>query len=176
MKRRCTESKPTKATPAKLRPKRALVPVNPDHWSEGSKRSVTYWVAPAFYKDIQYQCKRCGKTAVFSATEQKLSYESKKSYIHQRRLLCPDCWKTRVQIEHDLKRFAAQWLLNKQKLKRDPQHLAQWLKLLADHPEYGGRRNTALISMLKKLLKQTCGNAEMHKHVDPNWKRVLPRW
>jgi hypothetical protein len=167
MKRRRKQSKPTKVAPAKLRPKRAMVPVNPDHWSESSKRSVTYLVAPAFYKDIQYQCKRCGKAAIFTATEQKLSYESKKSYIHQRRLLCPDCSKTRVQIERDLKRFAAQWLLNKEKLKRDPQHLVQWQKLLAAHQECGGRRNIALISMLKKLLKQTCGDELLTTKTSP---------
>jgi hypothetical protein len=71
-------------------------------------------------------------------------------------------------MERDLKRFAAQWLLNKKKLKRDPQHLAQWLKLLAAHQECGGRRNTALISMLKKLLKQTCGDELQTTETSPS--------
>jgi hypothetical protein len=131
------------------------VAVNPNHWSESSKRSVIFMIPPAHYEDIQYRCTRCGKGAVFTAADQKLMFESRKAYIWQRRNLCPDCFRERRQIERDIRQCQSRWRDHKRESQRDTEFLRRWLGLLEKHPEYGGRKNHAGITMLQSLVEQS---------------------
>src|SRR5882724_11634650 len=86
-----------------LKAKQKSQPVNPNHWSEESKRSMIFLSPPARYEDIHYQCMRCARPAVFTAVEQKLAFEGRKAYIWQGRTLCSQCWSERQRIEHDIR-------------------------------------------------------------------------
>jgi len=56
------------------------VAADPRQWSEKSQRSVSAaWKKE--YVDIPYSCWRCKKAAVFSAEDQKYSFEIKKNQI-----------------------------------------------------------------------------------------------
>jgi len=151
MKRAPAAKKPRKLF-VHLKPKQKTQPVNPNHWSESSKRSGIFSIAPSHYEDIHYHCARCGLSAVFSAADQKLAFEGHKAYIWQRRTLCPECWRKRQRIELGIRECQARWRTHKPELQSDAEFLRQWLELLETHPDYGGRKNHAAITMLRRLV------------------------
>ena len=151
MKRTRKTEKPRKLF-VHLKPKEKPRPVNPNHWSKASKRSVIFSIPPSHYENIHYQCARCGQSAVFTAVDQKLAFEGRKAYIWQRRTLCPECWSKRQSIERGIRKCQTRWRAHKQELQRDAGFLRQWLELLEIHPDYGGRKNHAGITMLRRLV------------------------
>jgi len=134
------------------KPKQELQTVNPNQWSKSSKRSTIFHIPPSHYEDISYQCARCGENAVFTAAEQKLTFEGRKAYIWQRRVVCPDCWRERQRIERGIRECTTRWKAHKTELQRDAEFLRRWFELLQTYPNYGGRKNHAGIRMLRRLL------------------------
>ena len=109
------------------------------------------------YADIEYLCWRCKKPDVFSAEDQKHSFEEKKNYIWQRRNLCRVCWMEMNRIKKSLESMQKRWSASKGTLQKDAGFLSQWLETLTTLEEYVPyRQDTAKKNMLKKLLK---GNA-----------------
>lgn len=125
---------------------------DPSQWNEASQRSVSFgWTTE--YEDIEYNCWRCRKAAVFSATDQKYTFEVKKAPIDQRRILCADCWRLSLVIDKEVEACEANWALSKVSLRKDKEFLSRWLQLLISKEEYVPYRpNTAAKNMLQKLL------------------------
>lgn len=70
------------------------VPANPIEWSDSSKRSRGFTEeAGQSYANEYYWCRKCGAPAVFTAEQQRETYEVSKKPIYQRRVLCDPCWK-----------------------------------------------------------------------------------
>lgn len=131
-----------------------LIPANPENWSEKSKQSVAYdFGFRKEYGDIHYQCRRCKKPSIFTAEQQKYTYEVKKAYIDQRRILCTECWKESNEIAGRIRSCEELWADSKEALKNNFEFLSEWLNLLARHEEYVPYKpNTAIKNMLEKLL------------------------
>jgi len=128
------------------------VPADPDKWSEQSKRSEAYvlWTA---YKDIAYQCRHCGRDAVFTGAEQKHAFEVRQVYVWQRRTLCSPCWEAARAIDAQLRACEARWADARDMLRTDGEFLAGWLALMKQKDKYApGRANTAVQSMLQTLI------------------------
>jgi hypothetical protein len=53
------------------------VPADPTKWSEQSQRSISFHYIRE-YNDITYNCWRCARSAIFSASDQLYTYEVKK--------------------------------------------------------------------------------------------------
>ncbi len=136
----------------RLKPKQQVKPVNPNNWSESSKRSLIFSLPPAHYEDISYHCVRCGRNAVFTAADQKLAFEGRKAYIWQRRKRCSGCWGERQRIMRGIHECQARWRAHKRELQSEAGFLRQWLGLLETYPDYGGRKDHAGISMLRRLV------------------------
>ena len=151
MKRARSTERPRKLV-VHLKRKQKTQSVNPNHWSESSKRSGIFHTPPPHYEVIPYQCAQCGKAAVFTAADQKLAFEGRKAYIWQRRTLCSECWSERRRIEQGIRECQARWRTDKRELRRDAGFLTRWLGLLETHPNYGGRKNHAGIIMLQRLV------------------------
>jgi hypothetical protein len=132
--------------------RQCVAPANPRLWSEKSQRSVSAsWTKE--YRDIPYQCWRCQAEAVFTAQDQKYTFEVLKAPIDQRRTLCEDCWRESLTIDQDLKKFEVHWRAEKSVLRKDREFLAGWLRLLETREEYVAYKpDTAKKNMLKKLL------------------------
>lgn len=132
------------------------IPACPENWSEKSKQSVPYqgnFIKE--YRDIQYSCWRCQKPSVFSAEDQKYTYEVKKAYIDQKRKFCSDCWQQSNAIAEAIQNCEEKWERSNDKLKSNPEFLSEWLNLLVRRDEYEPyKSNTAIKNMLKKLLLQ----------------------
>jgi hypothetical protein len=103
------------------------------------------------YRDIEYQCSRCHRSAIFSAEDQKIAFEVKKASIWQRRHFCPACWSERLEIEGKISRCEAEWKSRKDQLQKDIPFLNGWLALLQLRPSYGASENTSAIAMLRRL-------------------------
>jgi len=135
-------------TQAKIHAVRA----DPSKWSEKSQRSVSFHYVRE-YKDIGYNCWRCKKAAVFSAADQKYTYEVKKAPIDQRRILCTECWMVLLQIDRDINMCQQPWAESKKSLRMNVEFLTAWLTLLTSRELYVPYRpNTATTNMLRKLI------------------------
>jgi hypothetical protein len=51
----------------------------------------TYGQLPAYYLDIPFTCRRCGKTEIWKAADQKWYYETAKGHIDARAVNCHAC-------------------------------------------------------------------------------------
>lgn len=135
------------------RPAPKSVPADPTQWSAQSQRSVSAaWTRE--YVPIHYTCRRCRTPAVFSAEDQRYTYEVKKASIDQQRLLCRPCWDRSNAIAAELAACQSRWTESKPALTRDREFLTRWLALLAERDEYVAyRSDTAKVNMLKRLLR-----------------------
>jgi hypothetical protein len=108
------------------------------------------------YKDIHYKCWHCQADSVFTAVDQKYTYEEKKAPIDQRRVLCEVCWREALGIAAQLQECKNLWASSKQSLREDEAFLRRWLALLESQERYVPyRKDLARKNMLRKLL----GNA-----------------
>ena len=130
------------------------VKADPKKWSQESQRSYASEFTNK-YTDINYFCWRCGKPDVFSAEDQKESYEVNKNYFWQRRILCKNCWSESNAIKKELGTCQKRWLDEKASLKKDVAFLSRWLELLMHLEEYVPYKpDIAKKNMLAKLIEQ----------------------
>ena len=129
------------------------VPADPTQWSESSKGVLVLVSAPTDYTDINYSCRKCGKIETFTAADQRYTYEVRKAYISQQRVLCIECFRIRTKIEHSLRSCRQSWKSDRRSLRGDTVFLRRWLELLQEHVELGGKSDEANIKMLTMLLR-----------------------
>jgi hypothetical protein len=130
-----------------------VAPVDSSKWSEESLGMPV--PPPAFYRDEEYRCWQCRKTAIFTARDQKYAYEVKKRYFWQRRRLCGECWSRAYQIKARLKKYDDNWVESKENRLKDKEELEKWLELLIElegYMPYG--HDVAKKNMLKKLIEK----------------------
>jgi hypothetical protein len=91
---------------------------------------------------------------VFTAEDQRYTYEVKKASINQQRILCESCWNRLNAISKELAECETQWAKSKLTLARDKAFLERWAKLLDERDEYVPyRADIARKNMLAKLLR-----------------------
>jgi hypothetical protein len=134
------------------RPPTESVPADPTKWSASSQQSVSAtWTTE--YTPIHYSCWRCKSPAVFSAEDQRYTYEVKKASINQQRVLCRPCWDRSNAIAAELDRCQSEWNESKPQLSKNREFLSHWLALLTERDEYVAYKpDTAKVNMLKGLL------------------------
>ena len=129
------------------------VPLNKAAYSESSKRSVGFEFLGEFYEDKSYMCKKCGKSTVFSAKDQKTTYEVKKQYMWQQRFLCDSCYKEMNHIKKELYEMEQYYCANKEQVLQDEAFLRKWLSLLNEYPTFWKKGNNSRIVFIKKALE-----------------------
>jgi len=128
------------------------IPADPEQWSDKSKQTLSYDFIRE-YTDKPYNCWRCQVESVFTAQDQKYTYEVKKASIDQRRLLCASCWSESHRIRSMLLECERQWAESKAELQADKSFLNHWSELLAALEAYVPYKpDTAKKNMLAKLL------------------------
>ena len=131
---------------------RKSVRVKKELWSEKSKAGLDYAFAGQFYEDQRFTCRACGKPSVFTAEQQKYTYEVKKAYTWEQHVLCQACFSRRNKLEAKSADFAALWKKNKKGLKDDRAALRRWKEVLESLPRYGVPEDKARIRMITTLL------------------------
>ena len=129
-----------------------VAPANPSLWCESSQRQVvSEWTEE--YRDIRYACWRCKAESVFTAQDQKYTYEVQKAPIDQRRSLCNGCWRESLEVLRALEALDARWKVEKNVLRGDKIFLSDWLKLLELREQFRAHRaDVGKKNMLNKLL------------------------
>jgi hypothetical protein len=90
---------------------------------------------------------------VFTAQDQKYTFEVKKASIDQRRILCSNCWLESHRIRNELQDYEERWAKSKAKLQVDKAFLFRWLELLTLLEAYVPYKpDTARKTMLSKFL------------------------
>ena len=131
-----------------------VVAADPEQWSEKSKQSYSFHYIKE-YKDISYNCWHCRKEAIFTADDQKYTYEVHKARIDQQRSLCHECWMESLKIAKSIEEREKKWLESKETLKKDNEFLSEWLELLENREKYVAYKpNTAAKNMLKKCISK----------------------
>ncbi|MFA7174661.1 MAG: zinc-ribbon domain containing protein [Kiritimatiellia bacterium] len=131
---------------------RKRIPINKELWSEKSRTGLDYVFAEEFYEDKPFQCRACGASSVFTAEQQKYTYEEKKAYTWEEHVLCSDCFKVRNQLSAESLAFLAVWVRDKRAAMANLQGVCRWKEILELLPRYGVRKDTARIRMLSKVL------------------------
>jgi hypothetical protein len=130
------------------------VPVDKELWSEKARGSLDHVFAEAFYEDKPFNCRACGMSSVFTAEQQKYTYEVKKEYTWVQHVLCPVCFERRNKLAAESTASLAVWVRDRAVLTTNAMFLQRWKQVLEDLPQYGIRKDTARIRMLQKLLQK----------------------
>lgn len=125
---------------------------NPDDWSEASKRSVAYSFDPQPYLDKAYLCLRCSAPDVFTAEDQKHTFEVRKANISQQRSLCVTCHREWFHLDREVREYRRQWATDRRGLHRDLKFLRHWLVVLEALAGYNSNVDRANIVMLRRLV------------------------
>jgi len=128
------------------------IPLNKEEYSVESKRSIGHEYLGDEYKDIKYKCTKCKKKTVFSAIEQKKTYEVRKEYMWTRRELCNLCWREMRSLKSELYNIENKYCENKAESLLSRAFLSNWLESLELYPKYGKTGNPARIAFVKKHL------------------------
>jgi len=131
---------------------RKKVPLKKELWSEKSRGGLDYVFAPEFYEDKPFGCRACGRQGVFTAEQQKYTYEVKKAFTWEQHVLCPTCFQKCCELSAESSALVAAWLQNKGKAAANLPALRRWREVLELLPSYGMRKDAARIRMLSKLL------------------------
>jgi hypothetical protein len=128
------------------------VAADPNEWSEKSKQSVAFHFMRE-YVDAPYKCRRCDAACVFTAEDQKYTFEVKKASIDQRRTFCRSCWSESHALKAKLADCDARWVDAKSVLQADREFLAGWLDLLTRWEQFAPyKQDVAKINMVRRLL------------------------
>ncbi len=125
---------------------------NPDDWSEESKRSVAYSFDPKPYLDKAYSCRRCSAPDVFTADDQKHTFEVRKANISQQRSLCVTCHREWCHFDREVREYRRRWAADRRGLRCDLEFLRHWLVVLEALAKYNGCVDRANIVMLRRLV------------------------
>jgi hypothetical protein len=131
---------------------RKPVAVDKELWSEKSRSGLDYVFAPEFYEDKPFTCRACGRESVFTAEQQKYTYEVKKAFTWEQHVLCEMCFLQRNQLIAESAALSASWMNDKAALLNNLDAIRRWKVVLELLPNYGIREDTARIRMLTKLL------------------------
>ena len=123
-------------------------------WSEESKRSYAYEYTNKYYEDIGYLCIKCSSGCTFTAEEQKETYEVKKRYIWQRRVLCNRCFKELQILEKKNQEYETQWSNEDKSSRCKVKYLEDWLHLINELPKYGKSKNHSKAEQLLKIINE----------------------
>jgi hypothetical protein len=128
-------------------------PADTSRWSDSSLGSVAAHFTHE-YVDEHYQCWHCKSDAIFTALDQKHTYEVLKANVNQHRILCDPCWRESLRITKELQTLSDIWGESKMMLKTDKAFLSNWLHLLELQETYvPNRRDVARTNMLRKFLE-----------------------
>ena len=127
--------------------------VDKELWSEKSRGSLDYVFAQASYEDKPFACRACGRKSVFTAEQQKYTYEVKKAFTWEQHVLCSACFKQRNELTAESTALAAAWVRDKASLASNAPALRRWKEVLEVLPKYGVRKDTARIRMLTRRLE-----------------------
>lgn len=128
------------------------LPADPSQWSESSQRSVAAgWTTE--YTARRCTCWHCRAEAVFTAADQRYTYEVKKAPIDQQRILCEGCWRRLNAIDDELAGYSQAWTASKAELRADRSFLERWAALLKERDGYVPyKADVARKNMIAKLL------------------------
>ncbi|WGO98720.1 hypothetical protein QFX18_01420 [Saccharophagus degradans] len=128
------------------------VPINKDAYSASSKKSVGFEFLNDYYEDKKYRCKKCYKQDVYTAEQQKKTFEIKKAYMWQERFICNLCYQEMIEIKKELSEIEINYLKDKESVMRNKGILKRWLFLLKEYPKYWRKENTAQINFVQKAI------------------------
>jgi len=128
------------------------VRLNKEGYSCSSKRSVGFDYLGEYYEDKRYQCKKCYKSTVYTAEEQKEAFEVKKRYMWQQRFLCGCCYNEMCSIRRELQEMEQHYCENREQIISDEKFLRKWLKLLVEYTKYCKKGNPSRVIFIKKTL------------------------
>jgi hypothetical protein len=124
-------------------------------WSRSSQRSggAHYSSKATQYENISYFCEKCKNKSIFSAEEQKFSYEVKKQFIWRVPSLCQNCQSQLNILLSAEREFQKTWNVNREAMKLNIVFLKNWLNAIQEIHTYGKATNYSMVAGILKLLR-----------------------
>ena len=128
--------------------------IDKSQWSKSSQKSSGghYDARATHYENIAYRCVKCFAAGIFSAEEQKKSYEVRKEYVGRIPTLCGNCELELTALRKQDKEFLEQWNIHKETLRGNPEFLTNWLHTLNEISKFGKPYNRSAVTMLSRLV------------------------
>lgn len=133
------------------------VEIDREKWSRSSQRSAGGHYDPKaqFYEGISCRCQKCECSFVFTAEEQKETYEVRKEFVWKLPSLCSSCQNIWQALNTELKHIQLQWNEQKAILSTNREFLENWRHLLKEIQTYSRKGSSpSNIKMINKLLNQ----------------------
>lgn len=89
---------------------------------------------------------------VFTAVEQKHTFEVRKTNLSQRRVLCRACHRIWVELDREVRECRRRWAAAGAALRDDPAFLRRWLTVMEQLVEYNGSHDEANLVMVRRLI------------------------
>ncbi|WP_152600140.1 zinc-ribbon domain containing protein [Cellvibrio mixtus] len=126
-------------------------------WSKSSQRSQGshYSSNAMYYENISYLCVMCKNKSIFSAEDQKFSYEVKKQFIWRIPTLCHNCHENLTRLLSKEREFQKLWNVNREEMKLNVSFLKDWLNTIKEIHAHGKTTNYTMVAGILKLLRAT---------------------
>ena len=110
------------------------IEIDRSQWSLSSQRHPVghYDEKALYYENIAYHCKKCGKSCLFTAEQQKQIYEEYKKYIWWLPSFCLSCEEQRRELRHKINKCQFAWNNRKDILSENRKFLEYWKNLLKE--------------------------------------------
>ena len=130
--------------------------IDKSQWSKSSQKSSGghYDAGATHYENIAYRCVKCFAASIFSAEEQKHSYEVRKDYIWRIPTLCANCVIELTVLREQDNKFLEQWNIHKETLNGNLEFLTNWLHTLNEISKFGKPYNQSAVTMLSRLVDE----------------------
>jgi hypothetical protein len=92
---------------------KGAVPCNPAHFSPDGSYSIPDFVERGYYVDLPFECIDCGKSEVFTATQQKWWYEVAKGNRWRTARRCRLCRRKERERKNEARRMHLEGLAKK---------------------------------------------------------------
>ncbi|WLQ17229.1 hypothetical protein O5O45_15010 [Hahella aquimaris] len=136
---------------SEIKPNR--VKANKELWPETIKNSHDFH-NPLFdfYYDSQYVCRKCKKTTIWSAEQQKYEIEVlKKDYYGK--VLCEPCYEKYNSLKGRIREYERLWLMETESSKAHAGYIAKWLADIQEFKAYTDKYSRGMEHKLRRLLE-----------------------
>ena len=129
------------------------IPIDRSKWHKPFYRGH-YDEQAAFYEGIRCRCRKCGLSFVFTAFEQRDSFERNGKYPGWQPSLCTQCHSEFLELVSEEAAYSEKWEKERGTVVQAEAFLKQWLSVLMHAESFQKQRFGHKIGMIKKQLKE----------------------
>ena len=129
------------------------IPINRSLWKKSTYQGH-YDEHAEFYEGIRCRCVKCGGSFIFSAVEQRDSFEIDGKFPRWVPTLCQSCNSLLREIEAKEKSYLENWSQREYSIVNRQKILSEWLAVAVEANSYRQKGYEHTIGMIKSVLSE----------------------